>query len=163
MGRSTWSATEQWLLNGGVRVDNFDVTYSQYATNGVLTRFERSDLEPTWRSGLVYKPRANGSIYFGYGTSFNPSAESLTLSTSNVDLEPELSQSYELGTKWDLFNRLHRCRVGLAPLLQAETRAGHRGRTVEDFTGTGDHGVGLGQGDLEGFSFSRFVILAKEI
>jgi catecholate siderophore receptor len=60
-------------------------------------------LEPTWRSGLVYNPRPNGSIYFGYGTSFNPSAEGLTLATNNIDVAPEMSQSFELGTKWDFF------------------------------------------------------------
>ncbi|MFO1498171.1 MAG: TonB-dependent siderophore receptor [Verrucomicrobiota bacterium] len=97
--------TEKWILTAGARVDSFDVTYRQSATNGVRTRFERSDLEPTWRSGLVFKPRPNGSIYFGYGTSFNPSAEGLTLATNNVSLAPELSQSFELGTKWDLFDQ----------------------------------------------------------
>lgn len=100
----TMKLTEQWLLNWGVRVDSFDLTYDQYATNRVRTRFERSDLEPTWRAGLIYKPLPNGSIYFGYGTSFNPSAEGLTLATNNVDLTPELSQSFELGTKWDFFD-----------------------------------------------------------
>ncbi len=100
----TVDLTEQWIWNVGVRVDSFDVTYNQYATNGVRTSFDRSDLEPTWRSGLVYKPRPNGSIYFGYGTSFNPSAEGLTLATNNVSLSPEMSQSFELGTKWDFFN-----------------------------------------------------------
>ena len=57
-----------------------------------------------WRGGLVYKPVENGSLYFGYGTSFNPSAEGLSLSASTVELDPEESRTIELGTKWDLFD-----------------------------------------------------------
>jgi catecholate siderophore receptor len=48
-----------------------------------------------------------GSIYFGYGTSLNPSAEGLSLTANTADLKPERTQSYEAGTKWDLYsNRL---------------------------------------------------------
>ena len=59
---------------------------------------------------MVFKPLPNGSIYAGYGTSFNPSAEGLTLSTNfnsaaRVNVDPEESASYELGTKWEFFNR----------------------------------------------------------
>lgn len=59
----------------------------------------------SWRAGLVYKPRVNGSIYIGAGNSFNPSAEGLSLATrggSLADIEPEKSFSYEVGTKWDV-------------------------------------------------------------
>jgi len=57
------------------------------------------------RGGVIFKPRAEGSIYLGYGTSFNPSAEGLSLNTSTVDLEPEKTRNYELGTKWDLLGQ----------------------------------------------------------
>jgi catecholate siderophore receptor len=45
-----------------------------------------------------------GSVYLGYGTSLNPSAEGLSLSVSTTDLKPEKSQSYEAGTKWDVYS-----------------------------------------------------------
>jgi len=57
---------------------------------------------PSWRAAVVYKPLQAGSIYFDAGTSFNPSAESLSLSTSTAGLPPEKNQTYEFGTKWDL-------------------------------------------------------------
>jgi catecholate siderophore receptor len=94
---------EKWLIPIGIRGDTFSTAYNQRATNGVVTSLNHTDIEPTWRGGLVFKPRPNGSIYFGYGTSFNPSAEGLTLATNTVNLDPELGTSYELGTKWDLF------------------------------------------------------------
>lgn len=95
--------SEKWLFTAGLRGDVFSTTYNQRGTNGVTTTLARTDIEPTWRSGLVYKPLPHGSVYFGYGTSFNPSAEGLTLAANNAILDPELGRSYELGTKWDLF------------------------------------------------------------
>ncbi len=60
-----------------------------------------------WRAAIVYKPRANGTIYFDAGTSANPSAEALSLSVANVNLDPEKNRTFEVGTKWDLLdNRL---------------------------------------------------------
>ena len=42
----------------------------------------------SWRAGVVFKPRPNGSIYAGLGTSFNPSAEGLTLSRHHRGRRP---------------------------------------------------------------------------
>ena len=56
---------------------------------------------PNWRAAIVYRPRPSGSIYFDAGTSSNPSAEALSLSTANVNLDPEQNRTYEVGTKWD--------------------------------------------------------------
>src|SRR5262249_33302192 len=50
----------------------------------------------------IFKPVANGSVYFDYGTSFNPSAETLSLSQGTANLPPEENQTYEFGSKWDL-------------------------------------------------------------
>jgi catecholate siderophore receptor len=41
-------------------------------------------------------------VYLYYGTSFNPSAEALSLTASTVSLPPESNRTLELGTKWDL-------------------------------------------------------------
>jgi catecholate siderophore receptor len=70
-----------------------------------ITDLGRTDKELSGRVGLVYKPLPNGSVYAAYGTSFNPSSESLALSPSDVNLEPESSRTYEIGTKWDLLNK----------------------------------------------------------
>ncbi len=44
-----------------------------------ITYPSRLDRKPSWRAAAVYKPVSYGSIYFDYGTSFNPSAEALAL------------------------------------------------------------------------------------
>ena len=60
------------------------------------------DNMPSWRTAIVFKPVLFGSIYFDSGTSFNPSAEALSLSAANANLPPEKNLTYELGTKWEL-------------------------------------------------------------
>ncbi len=105
----TLQLNEQWELNGGVRWDYFNLDFLavQAPGGGTTTNLGRIDRTVSWQTGLVYKPLPNGSIYAGYGTSFNPSAEGLALSTTatatnNINSDPEESRSIELGTKWDL-------------------------------------------------------------
>jgi catecholate siderophore receptor len=95
----------QWQLNGGVRWDRFEVDYASVPAAGAATVFDRTDEMTSWKAGVVYKPRENGSVYAGYGTSFNPSAEGLSLTAATEALEPEKSRTYEIGTKWDLLDR----------------------------------------------------------
>ena len=98
----TVNLSDQWELTGGLRWDRFDVDYDSIATTGVSTPFSRVDDMVSWRAGAVYKPRPNGSVYAAAGTSFNPSAEGLALAPATVNLEPEKSRTYEIGSKWDV-------------------------------------------------------------
>lgn len=98
----TVSLGRHWQASGGVRYDRFDNTYRQRVPTTLA--FNRVDTKPTWRAALVYKPRANGSFYVDAGTSFNPSAEALSLSAGTANLPPESNKTYEAGTKW-IFGR----------------------------------------------------------
>ncbi len=89
-----------WNLSGGFRFDRFDTAYTQQVSPA--SAFHRIDNMPSWRAALVFKPVPIGSIYFDAGTSFNPSAESLSLSAANANLPPEKNLTYELGTKWEV-------------------------------------------------------------
>lgn len=110
----TFELSREWELSGGIRLDHFganetSVTWA-YPTSGPpvgtprAAGFEQDVNKGTWRTALVYKPKANGSIYFDYGTSFDPSAEQLSLSAANVETPPEENESYEFGSKWDIHN-----------------------------------------------------------
>ena len=102
----TVEAGKHWAFTGGFRFDRFDDTYHQAVAPA--SQFERVDQKPTWRGAAVYKPTSSGSFYFDASTSFNPSAESLSLSGGTANLPPETNRSYEFGTKWDLRqSRLH--------------------------------------------------------
>ncbi len=101
-------------LSGGVRWDRFATIYNQYQptppAGGTVTApsgyLHRVDEQPTYRAAFVYKPSSYGSVYFDWGTSFNPAAESLSLSNalSNADLQSEENETYEAGTKWEFFH-----------------------------------------------------------
>jgi catecholate siderophore receptor len=89
-------------LTGGVRWDRFSLDYRTVTAVGTESLIERTDDMVSWRGGAVYKPRSNGSVYLGVGTSLNPSTEGLSLSATTATLDPERSRSIEAGTKWDL-------------------------------------------------------------
>jgi len=106
---------EQWILNGGVRLDH----YSQAETGPVNANpnsnpnASREDQLFNWNVGIVYKPLPIGSIYAAYATSSNPVGSELDatgvdyggLSAATAILSPTKSQAAEVGTKWELFNR----------------------------------------------------------
>jgi catecholate siderophore receptor len=91
-------------VSGGLRWDRFDADARSVAVSGDATTFSRVDNLLSWRAGAVYKPKTYGSIYAGYGTSANPSAEGLALSSTTVELDPEQTRTFEVGTKWDVAN-----------------------------------------------------------
>ncbi len=105
----TLKFNDQWSFTAGLRLDRFEAhslqrTFNQ-AANGFITSTPPTghyDAIATYRTALVYKPLPNGSVYFDYGTSFNPSAENLALAANTAALDPETSSTMELGTKWDL-------------------------------------------------------------
>jgi len=110
---------EQFEVIGGLRYDRFDADFENSVGN---VRLSRLDEEVSYRGGLVYKPMKNGSVYFSYGTSFNPSAEALSLAAANVNLDPETSRTFELGTKWDLFGEKLSVRGALFRLEKTNAR-----------------------------------------
>lgn len=101
----TITLNEQWQVSAGLRWDRFETDY-QHDYDDPTLRLSAVDEEISWSAALVFKPADNGSIYFGAGSSFSPSAEDLTASTrgNRADLDPEESLSFELGTKWELFD-----------------------------------------------------------
>jgi catecholate siderophore receptor len=101
-------------LSGGVRWDRFDTGYNLYQptppSGGTVTAavapISRLDEQPSYRAAFVYKPSSRGSLYFDYGTSWDPDAESLSLSVGlvNGNVAPEENTSYEAGAKWSFLN-----------------------------------------------------------
>ena len=55
---------------------------------------------------MIYKPTDTSSVYFSYGTSFNPSAETLSLSASDQGLSPERDHTFEVGGKVEVLDGL---------------------------------------------------------
>jgi len=98
---------KRWELIGGLRWDYFDVEGVQNAAaTAVPARIARIDRMFSGRGAIVFKPRAEGSIYASYGTSVNPSVEGLLYSPvvnpGGSVIEPEKTYTVEIGSKWDL-------------------------------------------------------------
>lgn len=125
----TLKLNPQWDLIGGVRVEQFDGHFEN--VTGAIN-VGRTDVLTSYRTGVVYKPAPNGSIYVSYGNSYNPSAESLTLSTAgtaanSASVGPEESVTYETGTKWDLFDRLLSMRAAVFRTEKTNARTASTG------------------------------------
>jgi catecholate siderophore receptor len=116
----TMQLGKHWDLTGGIRFDRFATDYSQ--TVAPASAFHRVDEMPSWRTALVYKPVSIGSVYFAAGTSFNPSAEALSLSASTASLPPEKNRTYEFGTKWDLPNSRLSLRASVFQTIKLNAR-----------------------------------------
>ncbi len=66
----------------------------------------------SWRTGAVVHPSENSSLYFMYGTSFNPPSEFTTITNGQQDLLPITNETYEFGGKVDFFD--HRLSLNAA-------------------------------------------------
>jgi catecholate siderophore receptor len=91
---------DQWQFVAGLRRDRFaaDLTNTISAPASVSQTVYYTSV----RSGLIYQPSEEQSYYVSYGTSFDPSLETLTVTNGTQDLAPETNRSYEIGGKWDL-------------------------------------------------------------
>jgi catecholate siderophore receptor len=121
-GFDTIKLGERWLLNLGVRHDNYqsfgyDYTLSQaqgvYTVTGVTTRDAEWSFT-NYQAGLVFKPTQGSSLYVSYGTASTPPGIAAGDQNSNAGagsgnlstqiLKPEDSESFELGAKVNVFN-----------------------------------------------------------
>jgi catecholate siderophore receptor len=87
-------------LIAGVRLDRFAATYHQVTVaSGAVLDLDHVDRVASPRVAAVYKPVPWESLYVSYGTSYDPSAEALTLTTKTADLGPVKARTYEAGSK----------------------------------------------------------------
>ncbi|MGP1629333.1 MAG: TonB-dependent receptor [Giesbergeria sp.] len=94
----------QWKAVLGLRYDRYSVAIDD--RNAANVDLAHTDKEFSPRVGLIYQPNTSASYYLSYSYAFLPSGETLSLSTSNADLEPEKAKNWELGAKWELNPRL---------------------------------------------------------
>jgi catecholate siderophore receptor len=94
--------TPELKLLGGVRYDVFSASQDDRLDDA--NDFGRIDRQWNPRAGIVWQPTKAQSYYFSYGTSFNPSAEAYSLSTTTANLAPEKNRNFEIGAKYDLFD-----------------------------------------------------------
>ena len=92
-------------LTVGLRYDSYDTSFSDPIAD---TGFHRVDGAFSPKAAVVFKPSADQTLYFSYGTSFDPPVSYLTLAPSTTSPKPQTSTSYEAGAKFSVLqNRLH--------------------------------------------------------
>jgi catecholate siderophore receptor len=99
------------FLTAGVRFDDYNITASKLASS-----IGESTGLINYNTGIVIKPLPIASLYAAYATSANPVGAELDgtsstygglnpTSTINQIFGPERNQAYEVGTKWELFDK----------------------------------------------------------
>jgi catecholate siderophore receptor len=113
----TITATDWLLFTLGGRYDHYDTNASAGLTAIATTPRTwvnvKNDLW-TYNAGVVLKPRPNGSVYVSTSTADVPPGQFLAqgsednaVTTAGIDpnsLKVQKTTSYEIGTKWDLFD-----------------------------------------------------------
>ncbi|MES2018721.1 MAG: TonB-dependent siderophore receptor [Pseudomonadota bacterium] len=103
---------KQWKVVGGLRWDRFKVSSgltratlpAGYPADTTVASAPHSDSMLSQRAGVIFQPTEMQSYYLSYGTSFNPSAETVTQSATTAALDPEKNRAYELGAKIDVMD-----------------------------------------------------------
>jgi catecholate siderophore receptor len=114
--QDTVAVTDTVKLIGGVRFDRFDASYQTVETtaaNGTVTparHFSRSENLWSPRLGALYQPSDVASYYVSFGTSYNTSGDTYQFSPAAPsnrlsNTGPEKSRNFELGGKFELFEK----------------------------------------------------------
>ncbi len=93
------------LLSG--RFDRFQADVSQVAFSTLATTtLVHTDNVGSPRAALEFHPTPAQNYYFSFGTSFDPSAEALSLSARTSDLDPEKARTFEIGARQQVLQNL---------------------------------------------------------
>ncbi|MEO8346798.1 MAG: TonB-dependent siderophore receptor [Betaproteobacteria bacterium] len=98
----TMSIADQWKVIAGVRYDRYNASLTN-SINQPPSASQGIGFTSV-RAGAIYQPTDSQAYYLSYGTSFNPSLETLALTNGQQSLDPETSKQYEIGSKWDVLN-----------------------------------------------------------
>jgi catecholate siderophore receptor len=105
---------ERWLMDAGVRFERYLTEYNGVSVNNTTGATTVTDVAKrggllSWKTGVVFKPRPNGSVYASLSNACTPPGSSnFTLSSeaetniNNISLDPQKATNYEVGTKWDV-------------------------------------------------------------
>ena len=89
----------------GARYDRFSADYNQLTVaSGARLLLDHTDRLGSPRAALIFKPTPMQTYYVSFGTSFDPSAEALSLTTKTANLGPVKGRTYEVGTKDNLLD-----------------------------------------------------------
>jgi catecholate siderophore receptor len=102
----------RFQFSGGLRLDRYDTTFDSFnVTTGVLTAIGAKDTVWSGKAGALFRINDLGNVYGSVGRAVTPpGTANFTLSSAennanNPNVDPQISINYEVGSKWDLFER----------------------------------------------------------
>lgn len=151
----TMKIGKHWEISTGLRYDHMYATVSGPGNTSAGGYANADDLF-SYKAALIYKPVKQGSFYFGYGTSFNPtidgaSGAGLGLTAATSSLDPEQTSTFELGTKWDVLKE----RLSLTAALFRSEKTNARTTDPSGITTLGGNQL------VQGIEFSMTGSIAK--
>ncbi|HJW40674.1 MAG TPA: TonB-dependent receptor, partial [Rhizomicrobium sp.] len=90
---------DRWAFTAAARLDDFNASFRNAIPAPLF--LHHADLMPSYKIAAVYSLTPDASLYAVYGTSFDPSAEAVSLSGATAGLAPERSHTLEAGGKWN--------------------------------------------------------------
>jgi len=151
----TLKLNDQWQAIAGLRRDRYAATLDN--TISAPANADQTVYFTSKRAGLIYQPGYEQSYYVSYGTSFNPSLETLTVTNNTQNLPPESNRSFELGAKWDLLDD----RVDLtAALFEVEKTNARTQVSATEYALSGDVRVRGGEVGLVGHITDAWQVFA---
>ena len=101
----TAEVTPEIKLVGGLRFDRYRAVLNNTITSATVpSEVGQNVTKTSVRAGAIWQPAKEQSYYVSYGTSFNPSLETLAVTAGQQALAPEKNKSIEAGAKYDLFD-----------------------------------------------------------
>lgn len=108
--------TEKLLLNAGVRFDHYRVRAHNFNvdTGANTSSFTNDKSFFNYQAGAVYKVLPNANVYASFATSSSPIGLAMgdfgyagsALDANTQNLKPERTETYEVGTKWNVMRDL---------------------------------------------------------
>jgi catecholate siderophore receptor len=146
---------DRWQAIAGLRRDRYAATLDNSAS--APGHAEQTVYFTSKRAGVIWQPGEEQSYYASYGTSFNPSLETLTVTNNTQALPPESNRSYEIGGKWDLFGE----RLALtAALFEVEKTNARTQVSASEYALTGNVRVRGGEIGIAGHVTDAWQVFA---
>ncbi|MDR3388683.1 MAG: TonB-dependent siderophore receptor [Rudaea sp.] len=147
--------TDQWQAVVGLRRDRYEATLDNTISAPALA--DQTVYFTSKRAGLIYQPSYGQSYYIAYGTSFDPSLETLTVTNNTQALPPESNESWEVGAKWDVLDD----KLDLtAALFQVEKTNARTQVSATEYALTGDIRVRGGEVGVSGHVTDAWQVFA---
>jgi catecholate siderophore receptor len=101
---------DQWSVIGSLRYDRYLSDFTTTNVAGTVTPLSANSDLFNPRASLVYEPSADRTFYVSWGRSANPVGTSIVgsgtaISLTAKDLEPEMSETFEVGAKVGMFDQ----------------------------------------------------------